>query len=216
MRHQAELLLPLSLMAFGIMALRAVSLFFGRMLIDSLGEKAVAQAQRDMFGRLIRRDLADLNAVHSGQFVSNFLYDATLMRDAPDPGRRRHLPRSWCSWWSISAIVLASDWQLALLSLLALPAVAWAMERLGGSMRRAATRGMTETGDLSIALSEAMDGRRIIKAYGLEAHSIARVDARLAARLETLLKAVRLRAAAAPLTDIFAGLVVALVLFFAG
>jgi voltage-gated potassium channel Kch len=27
-------------------------------------------------------DLADLNAVHSGQFVSNFLYDATLMRAA--------------------------------------------------------------------------------------------------------------------------------------
>jgi len=61
-----------------------------------------------------------------------------------------------------------------------------------------------------------MDGRRIIKAYGLEAHSVERVDARLAARLNTLLKAVRLRAAAAPMTDIFAGLVIALVLLFAG
>ena len=82
MRHQASLLLPLSLLAFGIMTARAVALFFGRMLIDSLGEKVVAKAQSDMFGRLIRRDLADLNAVHSGQFVSSFLYDATLMRDA--------------------------------------------------------------------------------------------------------------------------------------
>jgi subfamily B ATP-binding cassette protein MsbA len=90
------------------------------------------------------------------------------------------------------------------------------MERLGGSMRRAATRGMAETGDLSIALSEAMDGRRIIKAYGLEMHSVGRVDARLRARLKTLLKAVRLRAAAAPLTDIFAGIVVAFVIFYAG
>src|SRR5580698_371293 len=85
-RRQAALLLPLSLMAFGIMALRAVSLFFGRMLIDSLGEKIVAKAQSDMFGRLIRRDLADLNAVHSGQFVSSFLYDATLMRDGLTQG----------------------------------------------------------------------------------------------------------------------------------
>jgi subfamily B ATP-binding cassette protein MsbA len=215
MRHQASLLLPLSLMAFGIMALRAVSLFFGRMLIDSLGEKAVANAQRDMFGRLIRRDLADLNAVHSGQFVSNFLYDATLMRDALTQGVAA-IFLELVQLFVYIGIVLASDWQLGLMSMLALPAVAWAMERLGGSMRRAATRGMTETGDLAIALSEAMDGRRIIKAYGLEAHSIDRVDARLAARLKTLLKAVRLRAAAAPLTDIFAGLVIALVLFFAG
>jgi subfamily B ATP-binding cassette protein MsbA len=90
------------------------------------------------------------------------------------------------------------------------------MERLGGSMRRAATRGMRETGDLSVVLSEAMDGRRIIKAYGLEAHSIARVDSRLKTRLSTLLKAVRLRAAAAPVTDLFLGVVVGLVLFVAG
>jgi subfamily B ATP-binding cassette protein MsbA len=214
-RHKAELLVPISLMAFGIMTARAGGLFFGRMLIDSLGERAVAQAQRDMFGRLIRRDLADLNAVHSGQFVSNFLYDATLMRDALTQGVAA-IFLELVQLVVYIGIVIASDWQLGLLSMLALPAVAWAMERLGGSMRRAATRGMTETGDLSIALSEAMDGRRIIKAYGLEAHSVARVDARLVARLNTLLKAVRLRAAAAPVTDIFAGLVIALVLLFSG
>ncbi|HEV7960179.1 MAG TPA: ABC transporter ATP-binding protein [Rhizomicrobium sp.] len=215
MRHQAALLLPLSLMAFGIMAVRAASLFVGRMMIDSLGERAVAKAQSDMFGRLIRRDLADLNAVHSGQFVSNFLYDATLMRDALTQGVAA-IFLELVQLLVYIAIVLASDWQLGLVSMLALPAVAWAMERLGGSMRRAATRGMSETGDLSIALSEAMDGRRIIKAYGLEAHSVARVDARLRARLKTLLKAVRLRAAAAPMTDIFAGFVIAIVLFYAG
>ncbi|HWF65082.1 MAG TPA: ABC transporter ATP-binding protein [Rhizomicrobium sp.] len=215
MRHQAALLLPLSLMAFGIMVLRAASLFFGRMLIDSLGEKTVARAQSDMFGRLIRRDLADLNAVHSGQFVSNFLYDATLMRDAITQGVAA-IFLEFVQMIVFLAYALISDWQLGLISLLALPAVAWAMERLGGSMRRAATRGMTETGDLSIALSEAMDGRRIIKAYGLETHSVERVDARLRARLRTLLKAVRLRAAAAPMTDIFAGIVIAFVVFYAG
>jgi subfamily B ATP-binding cassette protein MsbA len=215
MRHQASLLLPLSLLAFGIMTARAAALFFGRMLIDSLGEKIVAKAQSDMFGRLIRRDLADLNAVHSGQFVSSFLYDATLMRDAFTQGVAA-IFMEFVQLVAFLAYVMISDWQLGLISLLALPAVAWAMERLGGSMRRAATRGMTETGDLSIALSEAMDGRRIIKAYGLEAHSVGRVDARLRARLKTLLKAVRLRAAAAPLTDIFAGVVIAFVIFYAG
>ncbi len=113
-------------------------------------------------------------------------------------------------------MLMISDWQLGTLALITLPCVAWAMERLGGSMRRAATRGMRETGDLSVVLSEAMDGRRIIKAYGLEAHSEARVEARLKSRLNTLLKAARLRAAAAPLTDIFLGIVIGLVLFAAG
>ena len=79
--EEAGWLLPLTLVALGIVVLRAITLFLGRMWVDSLGEKTVAAAQAHMFARLIRRDLADLNAVHSGQFVSNFLYDATLMRD---------------------------------------------------------------------------------------------------------------------------------------
>ena len=215
MRHQAELLLPLSLAVAGVVGIRAVTLFFGRVTLDSLAEKTVAAAQRDMFARLIRRDLADLNAVHSGQFVSNFLYDATLMRD----GLTQCIAAVFLE--SVQLVVylvyvLVSDWQLGALALIILPGVAWTMERLGGSMRRAATRGMRETGDLSVVLSEAMDGRRIIKAYGLERHSIARVDARLKSRLGTLLKAVRLRAAAAPVTDLFLGAVVGLVLFAAG
>jgi ATP-binding cassette, subfamily B, bacterial MsbA len=215
LRGQAELLLPLSLAVTGVVAFRAVTLFFGRMMVDSLGERTVAAAQRDMFSRLIRRDLADLNAVHSGQFVSNFLYDATLMRDGLTQGLAAVFLET-VQLVVYLTYVLISDWQLGALALIILPGVAWAMERLGGSMRRAATRGMHETGDLSVVLSEAMDGRRIIKAYGLEAHSIGRVDARLKSRLATLLKAVRLRAAAAPVTDLFLGAVVGLVLFAAG
>jgi subfamily B ATP-binding cassette protein MsbA len=215
LRHQAEMLLPMSLAVVGVVGLRAVTLFFGRMLLDSLGERTVAAAQGQMFSRLIRRDLADLNAVHSGQFVSNFLYDATLMRDGLTQGLAAIFLEA-VQLVVYLVYVLVSDWQLGVLALTILPGVAWAMERLGGSMRRAATRGMRETGDLSVVLSEAMDGRRIIKAYGLEGHSIERVEARLKRRLKTLLKAVRLRAAAAPVTDLFLGVVVGVVLFVAG
>jgi len=215
LRQQAEMLLPMSLAVVGVVAFRAVTLFFGRMTLDSLGERTVASAQRDMFSRLINRDLADLNAVHSGQFVSNFLYDATLMRDGLTQGLAAIFLEA-VQLVVYLAYVMISDWQLGAMALIILPGVAWAMERLGGSMRRAATRGMRETGDLSVVLSEAMDGRRIIKAYGLESHSIARVDTRLKTRLKTLLKAVRLRAAAAPVTDLFLGVVVGLVLFVAG
>jgi subfamily B ATP-binding cassette protein MsbA len=215
LRKNGDLLIPLALSVTGVVAARAITLFFGRMILDSLGEKAVAQAQGDMFHSLVRRDLADLNAVHSGQIVSNFLYDAQLMRDALTQGLAAIFLEA-VQLVVYLVYVLVSDWQLGLLVMIILPGVAWAMERLGGSMRRAATRGMQETGDLSVVLSEAMDGRRIIKAYGLEAHSIERVDARLRSRLRVLLKAVRLRAAAAPVTDLFLGIAIGLVLLVAG
>ncbi len=208
-------LLPLSLIAFATIALRAAGMFAGRTLIDTLGEKMVAAAQADMFRSLIRRDLSGLNTLHSGQFVSGFLYDATLLRDAYT------LAMAAIFLEAVSLVLylgyaLWVDWQLCLLALIATPAVAWAMERLGGSLRRAATRSMQETGDLSVALSEAMDARRIVKAYGLEAHVTERVQSSLNQRLRTLLKAVRLRSAAAPTTELFMGAVIAVVLYAAG
>ncbi len=215
LRHAGAMLAPLSLAVLGLMLARAAGQFFGRVTVDSLGEKTVATAQADMFESLISRDLADLNAVHSGQFVSNFLYDATLMRD----GLTNGIAAIFLELMSLIfylANVFITDWQLGLLALLALPAVAWAMERLGKAMRHAATGVMQETGDLSVVLSEAMVGRRIIKAYGLEADSLTRVQGRLAARLKTLLGVVRLRDAAVPMTDVFAGIVIAVVLFVAG
>ena len=215
LRHLSSQLIPLSLAAVIILWARAAGLFLGRAIIDSLGEKTAASAQGDMFESLVWRDLADLNAMHSGQFVSNFLYDATLMRDALTNGLAA-IFLEFSSLIIFLAYVMITDWQLGLLALLALPGVAWAMERLGKSMRKAATMGMEETGDLSVMLAEAMDGRRIIKAYGLEDHAIARVTARLTTRLKTLLGVVRLRAAAAPMTDIFSGLVIGMVLLVAG
>jgi len=215
LRHDASMLVPLSLMGFAVMALRGISAFLGRVSIDSLGERTVARAQHDMFDSMIHSDLAALNAVHSGQFVSSFLYDATQMRDAFTQSVAAVF-LEFLSMVGLLGYALVSDWELGLLMLVMLPAIAWAMERIGGSMRRAATRGMQETGDLSVVLSEALDGRRIIKSYGLENHVVDRVDQRLRTRLETLLKAVRLRAAAAPLTDIFFGMAIALVLLVAG
>jgi subfamily B ATP-binding cassette protein MsbA len=215
LRKDLVVLVPLALMGFGVMTLRGLGAYLGKVAIDSLGERTVAAAQHDMFASLIQNDLASLNAVHSGQFVSGFLYDATVLRDALS----QSVAAIFLEFFSLVGLLgyaLKSDWQLGLLTVVMLPAIAWAMERIGGSMRRAVTRGMQETGDLSVVLSEALDGRRIVKSYGLETHVISRVDGKLQARLKTLLKAVRLRAASAPLTDIFLGMALALVLLVAG
>jgi len=214
-QKKAELLWPITAGVVLIMGIRAASSYGQKSLLDTVGERVVAACQRDMFDSLMARDLASLNAVHSGQFVSGFIYDVSLMRDASAQAI------SAVAFQSVQLIAFAvvmfyQDWQLALISLLALPAIAWAMERIGGSLRRAATKGMEQTGGLSTALSEALDGRRIVKAYGLEHYASERAQARITLRLKTLLKVVRRRAAAAPATDVFVGFVLAATILFAG
>src|SRR5262249_47954828 len=108
------------------------------------------------------------------------------------------------------------DWRLSLFSIVALPLIAVTTRNLGRSMRKASTKGMKETGELSTTLSEVLDGRRIVKAYGLEGHTIDRVAERIDRRLNYLVKAVRTRALSAPAADLFGGLVIAAAIFYAG
>ncbi|HWA91973.1 MAG TPA: ABC transporter ATP-binding protein [Rhizomicrobium sp.] len=212
---RADMLWPITLAVFALMAVRAVSWYGQKSLIDTVGEKVIAQAQRDIFDSLMARDLASLNSVHSAQYVSGFLFDANLMRDAVTQGISA-IALETLQLVFYAADMFYQDWQLALISLLALPGIAWAMERIGGSMRRAVKRAMEQTGDLTTALAESLDGRRVVKAYGLEAHASERAHARIALRLKTLLKVVRRRAAAVPTTDVFVGFVLAATIFFAG
>ena len=212
---QTGTLTIIPLLVIALMSVRALSWYAQQTLIDTVGERVVANAQRDMFDHLIRRDLASLNAVHSSQFVSTMLYDATLMRDAITRGAAA-FGLELAQLVAYAAVMLYEDWQLSLVALVVLPPVAWAMERIGGSMRRAVKRGMEQTGDLATSLSEALDGRRVVKAYGLEGHVARRAHHRLAIRLQTMLKVVRRRAAAVPTTDLFAGFVISATLFYAG
>jgi len=214
-KKKADMLWPITLAILALMSIRAATWFGQKSLIDTVGERIVAGVQRDIFDSLVARDLASLNAVHSAQFVSGFIYDVNLIRDAVATGISAMALQS-VQLVAFAIVMFYQDWQLALISILALPAVAWAMERIGGSLRRAVTRGMEQTGTLSTALSEALDGRRIIKAYGLESYVSQRAHARIASRLRTLLKAVRRRAATAPATDLFVGMVLAGTIFFAG
>jgi subfamily B ATP-binding cassette protein MsbA len=215
LNKNGDMLLVIPLAACGILIVRAASFYAQQTWVGSLGERIVAATQRDMFDSLVRRDLESLNEVHSGQFVSNFLYDATLMREAITRGVAA-IGLEVVQLIGLAALMVYQAWRLALLSIVVLPLLAWAMERIGSSLQRAATRGMEETGNLSTALAEALDGRRIIKAYGLESHASQRARIRLQQRLRHLLKVVRTSAAAIPTADVFAGIITALTLAYAG
>ena len=182
---------------------------------NAVGQGIVADTQRDMFRALVASDLARLNAIHSAQFVSNFIYDATLLREAVTKGISG-LGREFLLLLVLAGVMFYQNWRLTLLSLVVLPVIAAIAKQLGTRMRQASNQSMIETGELSSALSEMLDGRRIVKAYGLEAHVTARADARIARRLKYLLRGFRARALSVPVADFVGGIAIAAVVLYAG
>jgi subfamily B ATP-binding cassette protein MsbA len=212
-RTDMLLLIPAAIVA--AVSLRATLNFGETALANMVGQRIVADTQRDMVKSLIAFDLQRLNLVHSGQFISNFLYDATLLRDAVTKGIAG-LAKELLSLIFLAAVMIYQDWRLSLVSVLVLPVIGWVTRNLGRTMQKASTKGMVETGELATALSEILDGRRIVKAYGLETPMAARAQARIEKRLGHLIRSLKARALSAPAADFFGGLAVAAAILYAG
>ena len=189
---------------------------FGETALTNLvGQKISADVQNDMVHSLIRLDLEQLDSVHSGQFISRFLYDATLLRDAIIKGIAA-IAKELLSLIFLAGVMIYQDWRLALLSVIVLPIIGWVTRNLGRTIQKFSTRGMVETAELSTALSEILDGRRIVKAYGLEGPLAARAEGRIGQRLHYLVRSLKARALSAPAADFFGGLAVAAAFLYAG
>jgi ATP-binding cassette, subfamily B, bacterial MsbA len=198
-----------------LVIVRAAANFGEAVLMGSLGQRITAGTQTDMAKSMIAFDLKTLNAVHSGEFISNFLYDATLLRDAVTKGILA-CGKEIISLVFFAALMLYQNWRLTLISLVVLPVIAVVTRNLGRSVRKASGQGMVESGALSTSLAEMLDGRRIVKAYGLETRTLARVQANVDRRLHSLLKVLRSSAISAPAADFFGGLELAVVLLVSG
>jgi subfamily B ATP-binding cassette protein MsbA len=159
--------------------------------------------------------LDTLNRVHSGQFISNLVYDATLLREAIVRGVAS-IAKEGLSLILLGSVMLYQDWRLAAIAVATLPIIAWVTRNLGRTTQKASVKGMTETGNLTTALAEMLDGRRVVKAYGLEGQSIARADDRITKRLHHLIRGVKARSASAPAADFFGGLAMSAAILYAG
>jgi ATP-binding cassette, subfamily B, bacterial MsbA len=215
LEKNVHMIVDLPLAVIAIVLVRALASFWQETTLTGLAERVVSDVQRDMLASQIRLDIAAFSDVHSGELVSKFLYDATLLRASIT----RSIPTLGTQLLTLIAmagVMIYDDWQLAVISVVLLPPVAWVTGMLGRSLKKSSQRSMEETSSLSRTLSEALAGRRIIKAYNLENHAVDNADVRIQARLRYILRAVRSRAAAVPATDLIGGIAIALTFGFAG
>ena len=85
---------PLAIIALAIG--RAIGSVLQVWTTNTVGHKIVGEMQADLFGAIIRSDLARLRSNHSGSIVSAMLYDAAMVRTAPAVS-------SWSTWPSAMA-----------------------------------------------------------------------------------------------------------------
>ena len=184
-------------------------------LINRIGNGVVGDMQVKLFGRLIRSDLARLRGAHSGSYVSSVLYDAGLIREAATTGVVNYV-REFLTVVGALIAMFGLDPLLALGVLVIAPMASLIMRGFSRRTTKAAKGAMGETSNLSTAIMESLDGVKIVKMENREAYEEARVAAVVERRQRHLIKGSNARAMAAPATETFTTLLVALVFVYAG
>jgi ATP-binding cassette, subfamily B, bacterial MsbA len=213
--HKAGQLLRLPLLIAAFAAGRTLSQVIQASLVNRIGNAVVGDVQVQLFGKLVRADLARLRQQHSGAYVSSVLYDAGLIREAATSGVINYTQHLLTVIGAIS-IMVGNDLYLSLVVVVAAPGASWIMRRFSKRTRKAAKGAMAETSALSSAIMESLDGVRVVKIENREAYEEARVDEVVRRRQGHLTKGANARAYAAPATELLMTLITAGVIAYVG
>jgi len=209
----AILILPLTIAALALA--RTVAQVTQATLVNRIGNAVVGDVQVQLFGKLVRADLAHLRSQHSGAYVSSVLYDAGLIREAATAGVVNYTQNALIFLGAL-VVMIGNDWMLSLVLLAAVPIAGGIMRRFSKRTTKAAKGAMHETSALSSAIMESLDGVRVVKLENREAHEEARVAEVVRRRQDHLTKGANARARAAPATELLMTLIVAIVFAYAG
>lgn len=206
-------LIPLAV--FAVMVLKAAASYGENVLMNFVGQRIISDVQIGMFEHLMKADTGWLRQYHSGKIISHFLNDAVLMREAVSRSITG-LGKDFLTLVFLIGVMLYQDPVMTGIAIFILPAVVGFVRQLARRMRKSVNYGMAETGNLSTLLSETLAGSRVVKAYGQESHEIRRVTQSIDRRMEFIMRGVRARSAAAPITEALTGLAIAAAIYYSG
>lgn len=209
----ALVMVPLTIAALAIG--RALAQVIQASLVNQIGNAVVGDVQVQLFGKLVRADLAHLRTQHSGAYVSSVLYDASLIREAATSGVINYTQHALTVIGAITVMV-SNDLLLSLTLVAAAPITGVIMRRFSKKTTKAAKGAMAETSALSTAIMESLDGVRVVKIENRESYEEARVAEVVERRQKHLVKGANARARAAPATELVMTLITAAVIAYAG
>jgi subfamily B ATP-binding cassette protein MsbA len=213
--HKAGQLVRLPLMIVAIAVVRTVAQFVQASLVNRMGNGVVGDVQVQLFGRMVRADLAHIRSQHSGSYVASVLYDAGLIREAFTSGMINYTQNLLIVIGAIT-VMIANDRLLTFVVVVAAPLASIIMRRFSRRTTKAAKGAMAETSALSTAIMESLDGVRIVKIENREDYEEQRVAEVVNRRQIHLIKGANARAFAAPSTELVMTLITAVVLAYAG
>lgn len=212
---QAGRLLFLGQAIFAIFVVRGVVAWTHTVIMARMGNQILAQIQRDLFGNILRQDLAFFQKNLSGALVSSMTNDVSAMRWATAESFTG-LGKNVITLAALVGLMFYQNWQLSVFAFVVFPISAFVTIKVGRKLRQLSGQTQGHLGTLNALLSQAFQGIRQIKTYQAEKTEIAKVDSYITALLKVLNKTARVSNLSTPISEILTGIAVVTIILVGG
>jgi subfamily B ATP-binding cassette protein MsbA len=187
---------------------------FGRAYLVARVEQGVTRdLRREVYDHLLGLDLAFFGRTRTGQIVSRLTHDVEQLRTLVT----RELSRTVSAFFEFAAAVtfmVAISWQLTLAAFLVVPLSMGIWGPLVRKLRRGDRHVLDLAGEINAHVQETVSGVRLVKTSGAEAHERVRFRRLTGDYFRAFVRTERLRALAAPLTEMLAAVGTVVLLWY--
>ena len=189
---------------------------YGQTVIMSfVGQRILADLQKNMFGHLVKGDLSFFHNHSSGALIAHFINDVEKMRGTV-AGVITAIGRDSLTLIFLIGVMFYQDWLLTLASFFAFPTAILPLVKIGKKIRKVSANTQNEIGQFTTLLNETFTGIRHVKAAGMEGYEKSRAGILVEKIFKLVFRAARTKAAAYPIMETLGGTAIVIVICYGG
>jgi len=203
------------LLVLGAYLLKGIFEFAQRYLMNDAGQRVIRDVRDNLYRHMQTLSLSFFTRQPAGMLISRVLNDVGLMQAAVTDAAS-NLVKEFFTALFLVAVVFYRDWKLALVALVAFPLAVWPILRFGEKLRKNSRKTQEVAGVLTSHLQETISGAKLVKAFGTETYEVGRFTAKNSDLFRLTMKVVKVQSLTSPLSEVFAGIGIAAVIYYGG
>jgi subfamily B ATP-binding cassette protein MsbA len=194
---------------------KGLSLYLARINIIRVGEEVAGAIKKKITKNIITSDIQTLDNRHSGQYISNIMYDAHQIQNLVSTGVLNLMKDSF-SVIALVSLMFYQNWKLALFAILMMPLAIILAKSLGKRIGKATSKAGVSSGNLTSFLTEIFKGSKMIRIYQKEDEENAKAEVKINDLVEKNIKIASVIIRATPIMEALTGFMIAGFIVFSG
>ena len=193
---------------------KGTSVYIAKVIMINVAEDIKAKIQSDMTQALINADSDYINKKHSGKFVSNLIYDTSLIVNLVSTAIL-NLFKDSLTLLGLLGVMFYQNWKLSLISIVMIPLASLAARSLGKRIGKVSTEAQEKSGALTTHLLEIFKNHRVIKIFQRENYESQKILEFINGLKEKAKKISIVFVRATPIMEFFTGVMIAILIYSA-